>query len=165
MNQIISDVKRTFELRHIFCHEYYANVKLDPREILRCLKSSRVFLKQVSNFIWNLIHPNDPETQAEMNIKINDEFEQIDQELTQLIDTIKELKGENQSGYVHPILFDKTISEWKQYRKTKAEADSVRFIGGTVYPSVYASSMTWTTKEKIMSLKDEFDYELTQASA
>lgn len=165
VNQIISDIKRTFELRHIFCHEYYTTVKLDPNEILRCLRSARVFLKQVSNFIWNLVHPNSPETQTEMNIKTNEEFEQIEQELTQLIDTIKELKGDNQLGYVNPILFDKTISDWKQYRKTKAEADSARFIGGTIYPSVYASSMAWTTKEKIMSLKDEFDYELMQATA
>jgi hypothetical protein len=165
VNQIINDIKRTFELRHIFCHEYYATVRFEPDEILRCLQSSRVFLKQVSNFIWNLVHPNAPETQTEMNIKTNEEFQQIEQELYQLVDTIKKLKGDNQLGYVNPILFDKAISDWKQYRKTKAEADSYRFDGGTIYPSVYASSMIWATKEKIMSLKDEFDYELMQASA
>lgn len=159
-SQIISDIKRIFELRHIFCHEYSAAVKVDSDEILQCLRNSRVFLKHVNHFIWNLIHPDAPETQTEMNIKINQEFEQIEQELNQLIDSIKRLKGDNQLGYVHPILFDKTISAWKEYRKTKAEADSANFKGGTIYPSVYASSLLWTTKEKIISLREEFDHEL-----
>jgi hypothetical protein len=68
-NQIISDIKRTFELRHIFCHEFTANIKIDKDEIFRCFQNSRIFLNHINDFIWNLLHPNAPETQTEMNIK------------------------------------------------------------------------------------------------
>ena len=33
-NQIISDIKRTFELRHIFCHEFATNLNVDQDEIV-----------------------------------------------------------------------------------------------------------------------------------
>ncbi|WP_300599137.1 lysozyme inhibitor LprI family protein [Niabella sp.] len=161
-SQIISDIKRTFELRHIFCHEFSANVKVDISEVLRCLRNCRIFLKHVDDFIWNLLHPNAPETQQDMNIKSGKDFELLDNELSELIKTIKQLRGENQLGFIHPLLFDKSIEEWKKYRDAKAEADSANYTGGTIYPTIYANSRTWTTKEKIASLKEEFGYELKE---
>lgn len=159
-NQIIPDLKRTFELRHIFCHEFSADVKIDINEILRCLRNCRIFLKHVDDFIWNLLHPNAPETQAGMNIQSGKDFEQLDNELSELVKAIKQLRGENSLGFVHPQLFDKSIVDWKKYRETKAEADSANCLGGTIYPTIYANSQASTTKEKIASLKDEFRHEL-----
>ena len=57
-------------------------------------------------------------------------------------------------------MFDKTIEQWKIYRKTKAELDASVVEGGTMYPLFYASSLTATTKEKIESLKNEFEIDL-----
>lgn len=41
--QIIMDVKRTFELRHIFCHEFATNFKIDRDEILDVLITLKYF--------------------------------------------------------------------------------------------------------------------------
>ncbi len=161
-SQIISDIKRTFELRHIFCHEFFANVKIAPEEILGCLQSAEIFLSHVNDFIWNLLHPDAPETQLEMNMKAGKDFELIDNELSELINTIKQLKGENLKGFIHPQLFDQAIDAWKQYRDAKAEADSALYLGGSIYAAVHAINRAWTTKEKIASLKEEFGSELVK---
>lgn len=159
-DQIISDIKRTFELRHIFCHEFATNLRIDKDEILRCFNNSKVFLNQTNDFIWDIIYPNAPETQTDMNIYASDEFDKIENVLTVLISTIKEAKKENLDFDLNVELFDKTLDQWKVYRKTKAELDASGAEGGTMYPLLYASSMTITTKEKIESLKNEFEIDL-----
>ncbi len=159
-DQIISDIKRTFELRHIFCHEFATNLRIDKSEILRCFNNAKVFLDQTNDFIWDLIYPNAPETQTEMNIQASNEFEKIENDLSDLISTIKEVKKENSDFDLNVELFDKTMEQWKVYRELKAELDASVVEGGTMYPLLYASSMTTTTKEKIESLKNEFEIDL-----
>jgi hypothetical protein len=158
--QIIKDIKKTFELRHIFCHEFATNLIIDKDEILRCFNNSKIFINQTNEFIWNLIYPNAPETQTEMNIQASDEFEYYENELSQLIIKIKKAKTENLDFDINVVLFDKTIESWKVYRKSVAELNSSIVEGGSMYPLLYASSLTNTTKEKIDSLKTEYDIDL-----
>lgn len=159
-DQIIADIKRTFELRHIYCHEFATNLPIDKDEILRCFNNAKLFLNHTNDFIWDLIYPNAPETQTDMNIQASDEFERFENDLSVLISTIKEAKKENLDFDLNVELFDKTIEQWKIYRKTKAELDASVVEGGTMYPLLYASSLTATTKEKIESLKNEFEIDL-----
>ena len=159
-NQIIVDIKRTFELRHIYCHEFATNFRVDSDEILRCFNNAKIFLNQTNDFIWDIIYPDAPETQADMNIQASDEFERFENDLSVLISTIKEAKNETSDFDLNVELFDKTIEQWKIYRKTKAELDASVVEGGTMYPLLYASSLTATTKEKIESLKNEFEIAL-----
>lgn len=159
-DQIIADIKRTFELRHIYCHEFATNLPIDKDEILRCFNNAKLFLNHTNDFIWDLIYPNAPETQTDMNIQASDEFERFENDLSVLISTIKEAKKENSDFDLNVELFDKTIEQWKIYRKTKAELVASHVEGGTMYPLLYASSLTATTKEKIESLKNEFEIDL-----
>ncbi len=159
-DQIIADIKRTFELRHIFCHEFATNLPIVKDEIIRCFKNAKLFLNQTNDFVWYLVYPNAPETQTDMNIQAAEEFERIENELSVLISTIKDAKTENSEFDINLELFDKTIEQWKSYRKTKAELDAYYVKGGTMYPLVYAGSLTGTTKEKNESLKKEFELDL-----
>lgn len=164
-DQILADIKRTFELRHIFCHEFATNVNIDKDEILKCFNSAKIFLNQTNEFVWDLIYPNAPETQTDMNIQAYDEFERFENDLSALISTIKEVKSENSDFDLNAKLFDKTIEEWKIYRNTKAALAASVVEGGTMYPLLYASSLTATTKEKIESLKNEFEVDLKRYSS
>lgn len=158
--QIISDINRIFELRHIFCHEFATNLNVDKDEILRCFNNSKIFLNQTNGFIWNLIYPNAPETQTDMNIQAYDEFEKFENDLSVLISKIKKAKNENSDFDINVKLFDKTMEQWEIYRKSKAELDASIVEGGSMYPLLYTSSLTTTTKEKIESLKNEFEIDL-----
>ncbi|WP_299673495.1 HEPN domain-containing protein [uncultured Tenacibaculum sp.] len=162
-NQIFADINRTFELRHIFCHEFATNFDVNREEILRCFSSAKTFINQTNNFIWETIYPNAPETQTEMNIQSNIEFEKVDKEFLELIDLIKERKSNNFG--IDPELFDKKLNLWKDYRKNKAELDASQVEGGTMYPTIYINSLKITTKEKIESLKKEFELELRKKAS
>jgi len=159
-DQIIADIKRTFELRHIFCHEFATNLCIDKNEILRCFNNAKIFLNQTNDFIWDLIYPNAPETQADMNNHASELFKQVDNELTELISTVKEASKEHSYMILNTDLLDQSITEWKKYRDIKAKLDASAVEGGSMYPTVFASSLATTTKEKIESLKNEYAIEL-----
>lgn len=155
-NQIMTDIHRIFELRHIFCHEFATNLVIDKDEISRCLKHAIIFLIQSNDFIWELIYPNAPETQSDMNTQVFEEYKSVKKELTDLVLFIKETKNEGFEFIGDMDLFDKSIEQWENYRKIKAESDAYTVLEGTMYQLLYTNSLINTTKEKIESLKNEF---------
>jgi hypothetical protein len=155
-NQIIFDLKKTFELRHIFCHEFATNIYIEKNEILRCLNSSKLFLNQTNNYILDLLYPNAPETQVEMNKQANDVFKESEKRLTQLILKIKEESKDLSYLPLNVAHLEESIMEWKKYRKIKAKLDASIVEGGSIYPCIYAGSLTTTTEEKIESLQREY---------
>jgi len=159
-SQIFADLHRIFELRHIFCHEFATNIDISQEEILRYFTNAKIFLKQTDTFLWELIYPNSPETQTDMNIQSAEEFEKADNELVELIKLIKEIKSDKTDFGINIKLFDKSIELWEKYRKKKAELDASAVEGGTMYPLIFSNSLITTTKEKIESLKKEFEIDL-----
>lgn len=158
--KIISSIQKVFELRHIFCHEFATNIKINREEIFECFNHSKLFLNQTNNFIWELIYPGSPETQTDMNIQSQKEFEEVDHELSDLISIIKKTGKEEYSLGINEDLFDNSIEEWKKYRDAKAKLDASIAEGGTLYPLLYASSLKGTTQEKIESLKKRYEVDL-----
>lgn len=154
--QIISDIKRTFELRHIYCHEFAIDIKVDQVEILRCFSNSKIFLNQTYDFIWNLLYPDAPETQVESQRQAYDNFIESDSELAELIGALKTAsKTETILDFKHELL-DDSIKTWKEYREIKANLDASGSEGGSIYPLLYNLSLVSTTNEKIESLKYEY---------
>ncbi len=155
-DQIISDIKRTFELRHIYCHEFTSDIKVDKDEILKCFSSSKIFLNQTYDFIWNLLYPGAPESREESKRQSYDNFEKLDSELTELILTIKSASHTvSLLDFKHELL-DESIKTWKEYREIKAKLDASGSEGGLIYPIIYNLSLITTTKEKIESLQNEY---------
>jgi hypothetical protein len=159
-DEIIKDIKRTFELRHIFCHEFATNVVIDKVEILRLYQNAKIFIIQSDNLIWSLTNPDYPKTQSEMNNQVIQKFNKTETELSNLILMIKETSIEDSWTPVNRELFDKTIIAWKEYRKVKAEVDASYYDNGSIYPLIYNNSMRKTTLEKIDSLKSEYALKL-----
>ena len=157
INEIIASVIRTYELRHIFCHEFATNIKIDKDEILRNFKNCKFFLIHANNVIWDLLYPNAPMTQSEMNIEAQSRLEQKEKELDTLVQFIRNINKEEDFRYFDDELFLVSYEQWKQYRKSVAEYKSSFSGGGTIHPLLYSSASTIVTVEKILSLKDEFE--------
>lgn len=161
-DQVIKSVKRTYELRHIFCHEYSRSARIDEVEILSNYAHCRLFLDQVNNFIFDLLYPDAPETQTDMNMDAADDFATFDSVLTQLIADIKTRAAAK--GDIHNFdqkIFDKAIKSWKMYRKHAAECTASPVIGGPMHSFLYFSAMADKTREKIESLNNEFAFILS----
>ncbi len=159
--QIISDIRRIFELRHIFCHEFGTNIRIDIDEITRCLKFSKVLLTQVDDFISELLYPNAPQTQQAMNKSAYESFESNNNKLNVLIANIKVALKEEDS-YIEFQLFDESIASWDKYRdiRGKLEASYFSTEKGSMYRCLFYRSMEGTTKEMIESLEKEYAYNL-----
>ncbi|MGD0711484.1 MAG: lysozyme inhibitor LprI family protein [Bacteroidales bacterium] len=163
-NQIFNDVKRMFELRHIFCHEFAANIKVEEDEILRCFNNSMIFLNHTNDFIYHLLYPNAPETTAEMKLQASRDFNKTDEELSALILKIKTSMWDGHNKSRAESLIDLSIESWKKYRDDRAKSNAFMFEGGSMYSLAFTMSLTKTTKEKIDSLRNEYSLNLQKNS-
>lgn len=65
---VFADVARTFELRHIICHEIASAYEIELEEVARCFESCVAFLRAADECISETIRPGAPLTQPAMNI-------------------------------------------------------------------------------------------------
>jgi hypothetical protein len=159
-DEIMKSVNRTFELRHIFCHEFATNFPVDIHEITANFRNCKLFLEQTNNLIWELLYPNSPETQLEMNEQAHESLEGQDKILQNLVALIKkEVKNDIfEQVQFNEELFDKCMDQWQSYRNLHGEYVSERYTGGSMQPLIYLSDMEKITKEKIESLQNEFEF-------
>jgi hypothetical protein len=157
-SEILESIKRIFELRHIFCHEFATNIKIDKDQVIDDFNNCRLYLEQTNRFIWHILYPNEPITQTEMNIEANNQFELKNIELETLIEFIKEKSNkEDEIEIFDEKLLDESIKIWKSYRESFAKYKASFAVGGSMYPLIYRSALTSITEEKIESLQNEFE--------
>ncbi|MBV6879520.1 HEPN domain-containing protein [Epilithonimonas ginsengisoli] len=156
--EIIQSVKETYELRHIFCHEFATNIHIDKDKIIKNYQNCKDFLEFTNTIIWKILYPDSPETQTDMNHEADMNFKKKDDELQTLIDFIIDNKENIDEQFsIDFKLFKSSIEKWKKYRETVALYKANNFKGGSMYPLIYLSALENTTTEKIESLKNEFE--------
>ena len=153
-DQIFKSLSRTFELRHIFCHEFADNVTIDENEILQCLDHSVLFLHQISRYLLHLTDPGFPRTQTDINFQSADIFTTNDKELEQLI--IKIIENNDNSYSFDKNLFNEMLSHWRQFRECKSLLDGLSGKGGSIYSCLVSGSKTSTTETLLEELKRNF---------
>jgi hypothetical protein len=152
-DRIITDVRRFFELRHIFCHEFAISFNIDRKEIYKCFERSKYFLNQANFYIWHLLYPDAPETQAEMNAQAGVDFANAEKILKEICDRVMMDFGDDAQTIAQ---FKDSMDKWEVYRESKAKLEAIFVEGGTLYPLIYLSSQTKTTKAKIEDLISEY---------
>lgn len=157
-SEILESIKRIFELRHIFCHEFATNLKIDKEQIIDDFNNCRLYLEHTNRFVWHILYPNEPISQSDMNIEANNKFELKNFELETLIKIIKEKSNkEDEIEMFDEKLFDESIEIWKNYRDSFAKYKASFVEGGTMYPLIYGIALTSMTEEKIESMQNEFE--------
>jgi hypothetical protein len=157
--KILNSLNRVFELRHIFCHEYATNIKVERKEVLEIFEHCKLFLNQVNDYISNLLHPNSPITDEEMLKASEQEVEKLSQELENLISKIKEQHKFDEFSFVFQTTqkqFDKVINLWKEYSEAKATIQSQTYSDKFLSTMTYNYQMSTLIKNKIVELKDEY---------
>lgn len=135
-DRVFSDVARTFELRHIICHEIASAYNIEIEEIARCFESCVAFLRAADEYISETIHPGAPLTQAEMNVVARQSLDDKREQLTASVAELRShLEGEELAA------FDASQENWQRY--CDAWADFVageRPTGGTIWQVIYAGA-------------------------
>jgi uncharacterized protein YecT (DUF1311 family) len=151
--EVYRDVKETFRLRHIYCHEITFGETVDVGLITRCFVNSTIFLKAADQLIWNLVAPNAPLTQGAMNAKSFEDFHSADQELKDLCASIESCLDDDEKRE-----FRDAQAAWEAFRKRDAESRANRWgRGGTICPTLNSGAASTLTHLRIEQLKRELD--------
>ncbi|MBV8622480.1 MAG: DUF1311 domain-containing protein [Herbaspirillum sp.] len=146
---VFKDVERTFELRHIICHEIASAYVIDAEEIARCFENCVLFLKAADEFISGVLHPNAPLTQTEMNIAAGESLERARDELNVAIENLRSNLDDEELAF-----FDQAQIQWLAY----AEAWTLFEVGerknsGTIWPLLYARSQEYLVSKRVEDIR------------
>lgn len=144
-DKVFADVARTFELRHIICHEIASAYEIKSDEVARCFESCVTFLRAADEFIWETIHPGAPLTQTDMNIAAGKSLSEKQEQLAKAVEAVRSRLDEAELA-----AFDEAQAKWKLY--CDAWADFVageRAGGGTIWPVIYAGAAEAAVERRI----------------
>lgn len=149
-SDVFANVARTFELRHIICHEIASAYEIEIEEVASCFESCVSFLRASDEFISEAINPGAPLTQTDMNNAAWHELEEkqleLDEAQAKLIARLDESELE---------AFKKADEMWRLYCDAWANfVAGDRDGGGTMWPMIYVGAAKATLEMRIQEVRD-----------
>lgn len=145
---VFADVQRTFELRHIICHELATAYEIQAEEIARCFESCLLFVRAADELVSNTLHPNAPLTQKEMSIAAGQSLEDARSKMATAEASLK--------GRLSPAdfeAFEKSQAKWGEYCEAWAEFCAGPIVGaGTIRPLLYLGVAEAATQRRMEEL-------------
>lgn len=133
-DEVFAGVARTFELRHIICHEIASAYEIESDEVARCLESCVAFLRAADEFISETLHPGAPLTQTDMNIAAGKSLNEKREGLAEAVATTKK-----RLDAVELMAFDESQVKWEAYCEAWVSfVAGERANSGTIWPLIYA---------------------------
>jgi hypothetical protein len=147
-DQVFADVAKTFELRHIICHEMASAYEIEYDEVARCFESCVKFLRASDELISETMQPGAPLTQSEMNIAAGKSLADARQSMAQAVSDLRaRLTGDDLAA------FEDAQENWEKYCTAWAEFDAMEVKGGTMWPTVRAGSEEALVRQRISELR------------
>lgn len=142
-------VSRTFEIRHIVCHEMATDFTATPSEIEAGFEATVSFLKAADKLIAQTLHPNAPLTQTDMNIAAAKEREAALAEVQTFGQAIR--------GTLEPERaeqFDQADAAWRAFLKAWATFEADESKGGSIWPTIYSGTAAALARARAAELTD-----------
>jgi len=144
----------TFELRHIFCHETAAKIDFDYKKIEEYFLSASIFLKASVDYVSEIMHPNAPLTQTEMNIDSAKVVNDLVNETVEVKDKIiKKLSSQPDRIKILESSHEKWIDYMKEFSVFSADA----YKGGSIRPLIYNTTASGISSSYLNLLKGELE--------
>ena len=148
-DEVFAYVSRTFELRHIICHEIASAYKIEAAEVACCFESCVAFLRAADELISETIHPGSPLTQTDMNIAA---FESLRDKEKLMEEAIVVIKTRLRAPKI--AAFDETQSNWQKYRDSWVNfAVGERKNSGTIWPLLHASESEEVVNRRLQEIQ------------
>jgi uncharacterized protein YecT (DUF1311 family) len=136
-------VAKTFELRHIFCHETANNHEFELEEIEKCFDHSVLFLKATEELVSETLYPNAPLTQTDMNITSAGDYKKERDHLDSLLSQVSTLLTDKQIPK-----FTEANKAWEVFFRNSVEIEGLQYEGGSIRPTIENSAAARLTKER-----------------
>lgn len=148
-DQVFSDVARTFELRHIICHEIASAYEINSDEVGRCFESCVTFLKAANEFISETMQPGAPLTQTAMNIAAEQSLNEKQEQLGKVLEALRSRLSETEI-----TALNESQANWQLYCDTWASfVAGERIGGGTIWPLIYDSAAEALVEQRLDEVK------------
>ena len=148
VDETFRNVDRTFELRHIFCHETATAIEVGRDDIDRCIDHTATFLKASDELISQTLFPNAPLTQTDMNIASHEDYKKEREGLDLLVETIDAaLSGERKER------FATANAAWESFREASVEVEGLAYEGGSMRPTIAALAATQLVSDRKIQLE------------
>lgn len=146
---VLKHVDEMFRLRHIYAHELLNFDEPDQTTIGEGLDSSVSFLKAAAEVVGNLLHPNAPLTQTDMNQRSARDLAALDGKIEAMLEELSTLvEGDRRA------LLRAGQAAWMEFRRRQAEYEASIYQGGTIYPVIYGGAAQSLAKERLGNLEE-----------
>lgn len=136
IEKIIGSVKNTFELRHIFCHEFAANIELNKDESWELLKDCRTFLDQADAYFDSIFYEGDPDSGEEWIEYTEKMLGSADENLNKVLNVYKNELKDSKFDYEKFVL---AINKWKEFRDLFSEFNVSPYEGADEIYEIFIS--------------------------
>lgn len=149
-DSVFADVARTFELRHVICHELASGYEIEAEEIERCFESCVSFLRAADECVSELISPGAPLTQTDMNIAAGETLRETRGRLEAIITALTEKFGPNWRAKFNGVQekWQAYCDGWVGFRVGGRNA------GGSMWPMLAAGAETTETEKWVSQLSE-----------
>ena len=146
-------VERSFQLRHIFCHEIATAIEIEKDEIDNCVYHTVIFLKASDELISQTLFPNAPLTQTDMNIASYEDHKREKGELDCLLAKLDDILSDKQKEK-----FRDANEAWNTFVNASVEIEGLQYEGGTIRPMIESHAATQLLKERKEQIKELLTY-------
>lgn len=147
------NVSRTFELRHIICHETATKFKISIEEIENIYDSSREFLKAATEIVSETLYPNAPLTQAAMNQSSYEEYQIAREELNNLVGAVSNnLSRDIKTNWIE------LQSSWESFADEAIKFEGSKYDGGSIQPLIHNTTATGLVRARITEVERELHH-------
>ncbi len=144
-------VKKTFEFRHIFCHELAFSVDFNLDLINKCFENCKLLLHATDNLISHILYPNSPLTTPDMLKNIDEKCKKAFRDLEYLCEKIKKYLNSEQIEK-----FNNMQNQWLLLRELQSSFIASKYDGGTLMPVAALATLYSITIKRIEELSDIF---------
>lgn len=109
-DKVFASVSRTFEMRHIICHEIASAYEFDVTEIEACIFGSAAFLRAADELISKTMYPDAPLTQAAINAAAAKDLADAESRLSTVVEELTTRYGEDWRSRFREIQ-----TKWESY--------------------------------------------------
>jgi len=139
-------IARLLEIRHIVVHELPLERPSTDEELSSIIDNVIVFMRAADEHFANLIFPDYPLTQGEMNEQAAQQHADSQSELEKICTQIQASTGSNEIYQVQ--------THWNAFKEAEASRQAQPHLGGSIRPMLYSLAAAQITQTRIKELTD-----------
>lgn len=151
---ILKNIDKTFDLRHIVCHEFGHPSQISLEEATLYIDSVELFLNATNFIAMKLLFKDVPDTQQKRNIYFGAKYQKANDKMLAILKVAEKAFSDKRL-----MDFFKLQSLWETYRDKDAEFISNHYEGGTISPQIHAQRLEHLTNKRIMEIKEIIESE------